>query len=360
MAEDVAQHFRKGTVNPEEIPHYRKFGLGRGVNFTDPDMWKNKAYLQLVREPCKENISGTKELQTLESYKKEVFTFQKRQQTISLSLDKPRASQVRIEMDEEFSRSSTSTRLIEGKKIETRTISFHFHFNDVPLYSSIETLYDDIIDANVFEVPICSFQENESNWFEEDLADWLLKCIECREKKENSKSDECSSNQDSKKTKIKMLADKLAAFHKSPRLKEVLNDCKSYIEHRGITHYVSAIKLGACEYHTIDSKPEQTSLDISVSMATNVVVRGGFFKKEKKRKIGRIDMVQEEVAQEAVIGFEIQPLHKLVRIQYIQMALKTAIKEYSINGKLYDNLSLQGMSARKTLAWKTYLAGYRG
>ena len=317
MAENSAQHFSGRIIDPKEIPYYHELGLGRGLNVAQPNMWKNKTPY-LVREACEENISGTKELQMLESYKKEVPTFNKQQQEISFSLDKPRAKQIRIEMDEEFSRGYTATKIIEGRKIETRTISFQFHFNDVPLYDSIEALYDDI-NADVVEMPDHFLQENESNWFEKDLADWLLKCIKNSEGE--LKGDKCSSDQDSRKTNIKKLADKLATFRKSPRLIDVLNDCKAYIELKGITHYVSAIRLGAYEWHTINSTSEH----------------------EVEQTIGGIDTETEEVTKEEVIGFEIQPLYKLVRIPVIQMALKTAIKLYLNNGKLFNNLCLKRM-----------------
>ena len=258
-------------------------------------------------------------------------------------------------MDEQSSRSSSSTKLIEGQKIDTRTISFRFHFDDVPLY--------DDIDQAVIEAPDSFLQKSDKNGFEEDLAYWFLKRIDDRETKaSDSSTEQASSAKDSegdhdKKSGIQRLADKLNQLLESAKLKDeqsqrkwmqnIQNDCKAFLNHLGITHYVSAIKLGACEYHVVTSRSEQKRLGVSTSMAAGSLAKGGLsgliekqfsFKGEEKQKIGRIDSAKEEVTKEAVIGFEIQPLYKLVRIQYIQMTLRKAIKEYiqsKDNSKLF-------------------------
>ena len=100
------------------------------------------------------------------------------------------------------------------------------------------------------------------------------------------------------------------------------------IKQLGTTHYISAIKLGACEYHFAISRSEQKRLGVGISEEAGPLARVGlstlfekylFFKGEEKRKIGRIDRKREEVTTEAVIGFEIQPLYKLVRVPYSRL-----------------------------------------
>ena len=70
-------------------------------------------------------------------------------------------------------------------------------------------------------------------------------------------------------------------------------------------------------------------------MAAKSLVEGGvsgehdkrsFHRSQKEQKIGRIK--KENVTDEAVIGFEIQPLYKLVRIQFLQMLLRRAVIDY--------------------------------
>ena len=341
----------KEVVHKNEIHHYHELGLGRGVNVTDPDMWKNKTPY-LVRRACEnlENIIGTQECEILESYKKEVSTFETQQQKLCYSLNNA-SSQVKIGMDEQSSRSANSTKLIEGKKIDTRTISFQFHFDDIPLY--------DDVDQAVIEAPKSFLQESDKNKFEEDLAHWFLKRIgDCKTKASGSGTDQDSSVRDLEvdlKSGIQRLADKInqlledAKDEQSQRkwIQNIQNDCKTFLNHLGITHYVSAITLGACEYHIAASRSEKKRLGVSTSKSAGSLAKGGlsgFIEKqfsvmgEEKQNIGRMDSVKEEVTKEAVVGFEIQPLYKLVRIQLIQVILRKLIKEYiqsKNNSKLF-------------------------
>ena len=327
-ATTAAQTESKEVVHDYEIKYYHELGLGRGVNVTDPDMWKSKTPY-LVREACEQNIIGTQECGILERYNKEVSTFEMHQQKLWLSLDNPLATQVKIGMDEHSSRSSSSRILINGKKIEARTISFRFHLDDVPLY--------DNIDQAVLDAPICFLHNNDSNKFEQDLANWFLKRIEDREKKSEVEQLKTSSSIDPEETPIQKLADRLYEMitNDKKQLKDILSDCEAFLNHLGITHYISAIKLGACEYRIVTSRLEEKRLGSSASMVAGSLAKGELsglikkqfsFRREEEQKIGRID--KECVTTEAVIGFEIQPIYKLVRIQYIQMALRKAIKIY--------------------------------
>ena len=330
----------KQVVFPDEIARYHELGLGRGVDVTDPDMWKSKTPY-LVRRASEHNIIGTQECEILESYKKEVSTFEMQRQKMWLSLDNPVSSQVKIGMDEQSSRSSSSTKLIEGEKIETRTISFEFHFDDVPLY--------DNIDQAVVDAPDNFLHESDNNGFEKDLANWFLKRMKDRAIKSDG-NEENSTKQDSKEDLDKQSPiQKLVAKLKQPDCTNTIyNDCIAFLKHLGVTHYVSAIKLGACEYRVVTSRIEETKLGASTSLAAGSLAKGGFsgflekrfsFKGEEAQKIGRISS-EKEVTTEAVIGFEVQPIYKLVRIQFIQMCLRKAIKEYmqsKENSKLFIN-----------------------
>ena len=380
----------KQVVFPDEIPRYHELGLGRGVDVTDADMWKSKTPY-LVRVACEGNIIGTQECEILESYKKEVSTFENQRQKLWLSLDNPVGSQVKIGIDEQSSRSSSSTKLIEGEKIETRTISFQFHFDDVPLY--------DNIDQAVVEAPNCFLHQSDNNWFENDLANWFLKRIKDREikqlSKENSDAKNDSSNQDSEENK-ETSADEnslketsadgnslketsvdgnslketsvdensaiirlVEELNNQTRLSDIAKDCLAFLKHLGVTHYVSAIKLGACEYHVVSSRVEETRLGASSTVASGSLVKGGLsgilekkfsFKGEESQKIGRINS-DKEVTTEAVIGFEIQPIYKLVRIQFIQMCLRKAIKEY-IKSKENSKLFIKPLKIKLTNSYK--------
>ena len=336
----AATHELERVVDPVDIPLYHELGLGRGVNVTDPDMWKNKTPY-LVREaahPCSEdsNIIGTQHCGILERYKKEVSTFEMTKQEVWLSMQDSCSSKVKIGMDEQTSRSISSTKLIEGDKIENRTISFRSHFDDLQLY-------DDIEHGATLDVPDYFLQESDGCQFEEDLAKWFLKRIQDHEQEpyiSETKSD--AEEYDSTNSAIKTLANKLKELNAQEgpmnnMYETTRKNCEKFIEYMGITHYVSAIKLGACNYRTITSRSEQQQLGVKTSMAAHSLAKGGlsgFLKKkfssltEEEQMIGIIDKENKRVARQAVIGFEIQPLYKLVRIQYIQVLLRIAIRNY--------------------------------
>ena len=342
MAELVAKE--------EEVKYYHELGLGRGVNVTHPDMWKTKTSC-LVRQVCPslKNIIGTQECGIRECYEKEVSTFSSHQQKLRLSLDSP-AAPVKLGMDEQYSRSSSATKLIKGEKIETRTISFKTHFDEVPLYSTIDTATID---------PPTSFLPAESDYsFEEDMASWFLKRMDDREKKaisndntiESEIKSSSFSSESTEKTphaQVKQLAARLKGLavesEKKPTTclewqEQMLEDCKTLVEYLDITHYVSAIKLGACCFHEVSTKTEQKAIGAGTTVTAASLAKGGLsghFSKqfasrfEQKQEIGR--MKDERVLSEAVIGFEIQPLYKLMRIQYIQMLLRKAVMDYIRN-----------------------------
>ena len=355
MAELVAKE--------EEVKYYHELGLGRGVNVTHPDMWKTKTSC-LVRQVCPslKNIIGTQECGIRECYEKEVSTFSSHQQKLRLSLDSP-AAPVKLGMDEQYSRSSSATKLIKGEKIETRTISFKTHFDEVPLYNTIDTATID---------PPTSFLPAESDYsFEEDMASWFLKRMDDREKKVSSKDNSTDSESTEKPpdkchghVQVKQLAARLrglaAESEKKPTTcfewqDQMLEDCKTLVEYLDITHYVSAIKLGACRFHEVSTKTEQKAIGAGTTVTAASLAKGGLsghFSKqfasrfEQKQEIGR--MKDEKVLSEAVIGFEIQPLYKLMRIQYIQMLLRKAVMDYIRNK---EDASSKSHNDCKCIGW---------
>ena len=92
---------------------------------------------------------------------------------------------------------------------------------------------------------------------------------------------------------------------------------------------------GCFKLTPVTTRTEQKTLGVGTSVAVKSLVKGGisgesdkrtFHKSQKLQKIGRIE--NEKVTEEAVIGFEIQPLYKLVRMQHLQMLLRRAVIDY--------------------------------
>ena len=326
VTEEVKTKPPTSVISVNEVERYHELGLGRALNVTDPEMWKNKSSF-LVRKvhPCLENVIGTEDCSVLESYKKEVSTFSMQQQQFRIAVSDP-AIQVKIGMDEHYSTSSSSTKLIIGKKIETRTISFMFHPDDVPLYSDIEKA--GISAPSMFlSDHICSF--------EGDLCTWILKRMADRELKANKTPEESVTPCD--QAVYELSAKMMALTTDTDWREKIISDCTDFVKTIGVTHYISAIKLGACHYLSKTTSTKQERLGAGASVGASPYVEGylsgflaktGLFRKEEEKKIGRIDDEHETVEREAVIGFQIQPLHQLVRIQLLQMALRKAIKEF--------------------------------
>ena len=161
-------------MTASEAQHYHELGLGRGINVTHSDMLKSRSPC-LVRQagPSLENVISTKESGTLERYEKEVATVSGQLKENRHSLHNPTAL-MKLVIDEQYTQSSCSTKLIKGKKIEKHTISFKSHFDDIQLY--------DTIDTATIDAPDCFLPKDSDYSFEKHLASWFLKCIHDREK----------------------------------------------------------------------------------------------------------------------------------------------------------------------------------
>ena len=209
----------------------------------------------------------------LERYEKEVATTSGQLRKIRHSLNNQTAS-IKLGVDEQYSKSSSSTKLIKGEKIEKRTISFKSHIDDVQLYDTINTATTD--------APDCFLPEDSDYSFEENLASGFLKRIHDRERKLNGQDTEDSPDSvpdTGCKSQVKKLAAKLeelSAQGTNQWQYELFNDAKALIEHLNITHYVSAIKLGACYSHVVACRPEQKQLGFGTTTASSPLAQKGF------------------------------------------------------------------------------------
>ena len=335
------------VVSAQEFPKYHDLGLGRGVNVTDPQMWRNKSHFQ-IRHVCDDlsNIIGTEECGTKDKYEKEVSTVATQQLEIKLSLDEP-SGRFRIGMDAQNSQSTSLTTKIAGTEIRTRTISFRVDCSDLPVYNTPEDPRN--------EMP--THQNDESGEsLETSLYSWILERICYRERETRQTphplvpgSDEETDGPPSNSKDLTKLAHYLHEFRcqsesgteeskkiSKEKLKAVAKDCKVFVKDLGITHYVSAIELGALKYSILTTSCHQEKTGAGAQMGAGKMAEGGisgmvgkqWFKKAKEEQtIGRLKK-DETVACEAVIGFQIQPIHKLVRLPLLQIALQKAMTQY--------------------------------
>ena len=326
----------KGVIKDNEYKRLENLGLGRGVDVTKPYPWQSKSSFQvrnIDKHEC-QNIIGTEESGQREYYEEEVESVLTQQFNTNLTIEEPSNSLV-IGIGAEHSRSFAETRKAVGHKVMTRTASFRS-----------DCMEDD---------------------FEEKLSEWILERIETTQKWSlKQAAAEGGKDQGSSKERLEKyfteVAQKLAkdfppearqssdeamekkAFRESW---ELLQACYDYMEQLGITHYVHTIKLGAAEYEVLTQETYDSKFTATPSFEVNKVAKAvvsaniGTGKNRIHRRkiinsIGKIDdsdpenpTVKREAPDEAVLEIELKPLHSLVRMRALHLALKWALKRYT-------------------------------
>ena len=287
-----------------ELYRFVDLGLGRGLDGTNATPWLNKTSFQ-VRQVTYESIVGTEEGGALQSYEREVSSVQTHQARIKNSLVVPQ-SPLTIGTDAELSRSVSTLRRTVGKRIINRTISFRDDFEDIPSPGQRETLT-----------------------FEERLSHWILSQI--LEKEDGTVAGEVDP-------KLK-LADVLQHGEREDAA-SVVEACYDFVQFFRITHYVSAIELGAAEYKTYTEDEYQEALSLAgtlgIDKIASFVSSSEATRKRKStaadvKSIGRIGDNQSVIRgshDEAVVSIKIQPITNLVRTQYLRQALKKALVQF--------------------------------
>ena len=120
------------------------------------------------------------------------------------------------------------------------------------------------------------------------------------------------------------------------------------MEHIGVTHYVHTIKLGAAEYEVLTQETYDSTFTATPSFEVNKVAkavvsanagtgRNRIHRRKTLNSIGRIEkdkdnpdkfIVKREAPDEAVLEIELRPLHSLVQMRALHLALKWAVKRY--------------------------------
>ena len=280
----------------DEMYRFVDLGLGRGLDGTDSAPWMNKTSFQ-VRQVTYDSIVGTEEGGTWQSYEREVLSVQTHQAEIKASLVVPQ-SPMTIGADAEVSRSISTLRRTVGKIVKNRTISFRDDFEDIP--------------TNKENMMVGTFEER--------LAKWIMECH-----KHTCKVDDYES---------------LVSGDSAEAMCIIEKACEEFIKFFRITHYVSAIELGAAKYRVLQEdeyhKAISTSGSLGIEKLANVVSKYSYSSKKKRKasdvksigKIGADHTVQRGSLEEAVIGVKIQPITNLVRSQLLRKALNTALVQF--------------------------------
>lgn len=293
------------VVAEYEVQRFVDLGLGRGVDATNLAPWHNKSSY-LVRKATSSNVIGTEEGSNMETYKTAIFSSFDLQLQLSSSLSVPNTP-VSVGVEVGVSRGTQSRKTVLGNRIATRTISFH-------LLSPDSHDQDDTIPGQ------------KQQTFEEGLSEWLLNT---RGELKAEKNGNC----------IQLLANYMLMAKKED-LASIVKDCFEFIRFYGVTHYVSAITLGASE-HTVMTEAKYSKMlsegfDISASSIGSANQKLTIKSKSSSnttnmQHIGKITdgTVERGSTDEAVIGVKILPVHSLIiKNRFLFLAMNKALVEY--------------------------------
>ena len=330
----------------DEIGSIIDLGLGRGVNATHSSPWFQKSSFQ-VREVTPSNVIGTEEGGILQSYVHEVLSVEEIQAQMSTSV--PANSMVSVGIDEELSRSYSTSRRSLGKKIITRSVSFkpdvRYHLtsdepNSSPLAnqerekSSQEEVKtkqgtkNSQADALSAAIPSkhLTFEQCLSNWIVQSLLDDGVDGIE-----------EPNPDDDPNVVLANIILNWSGGIADvRAKLKQ---KCTEFIEKYNITHYVSGIEMGAAQYEVMSEEQYTREFGVKNSLEILKVVNQvtGFKSKSTRltkssrlTEIGRFvgSTVKRGTTDEAVVGVTFEPISALVNVRVLRYALQSAIKNY--------------------------------
>ena len=329
-------------VSPDEVQWLTDMGLGRGVDATKANMWKEKSSFQ-VQSVSKslDNIIGTDEGGARNYFEREVSSISSRQTELKLSVVEPHSA-VEVGVEATFSQSVTKSRKSVGEEITTRTIAFRTNFDDLPLerIDKETVLRSSKFESAKSQQSLALAGEKDSSQdkldivksFEEKLSDWLLDRLRIR-------AEAAESTEDTESSTAK-LANFLYKSSEETR-ESVVSDCLLFIKQTGVTHYVHSIQLGAKKFRVFSSSEFARKVGVKGKMGWEKLAKASVSQtsastKKKSslnvKEIGKISdgRVKRGVGEEAVISFKVMPIHTLVTSHHVNEAMKTALRDYMI------------------------------
>ena len=302
------------AVSAEEVQWLTDIGLGRGVDNTKHNPWKYKSSFQ-VREisPSLKNIIGTDSGGIRKYFEKEIMSTRSKQMHHNFSAAEPHAT-IQMSIDAVYLQGGAKSTIAVGEEIATRTISFRQGFHDLPPIKT-STGNTDSVDL---DIP-----------FEEELSRWLLNKIHTRDKvpKFVEEPGALSSTELSR------------YLHENPNDGQIIKDCLLFVKQTGVTHYVHSILLGAKRFRILTSSEYNRKVGVKAGVSAAHVAKSSISAStswwQNKSSVDVEEMgkmvdghVKRGTGGEAVIGFQLLPIHTLVRSNYVCEVLKKGITEY--------------------------------
>ena len=339
------------VISPDEVQWLTDMGLGRGVDATKVDLWKEKSSFQVLSiSKSLDNIIGTNEGGERNYFEREISSISSRQTQLKLSVVEPHYA-VEIGIDATYSKSVTKSRTSVGEEVATRTVSFRTSFDDLPLeHNTDEGLIQSTIKvaSSKPQQSLTSVYEKDGSSevkvgvvksFEEQLSDWLLDRLRTRGEVVESTGHGGPAPEDSESSTAK-----LATFlYKCPEetRESVVGDCHLFVKQTGVTHYVHSIQLGAKRFHVLTKSELAKKVGVQGKVGVEKIGKSSashtsnWSKKISSlnmKEIGKITdgQVKRGVGEEAVISFKVMPIHILITSHHVNEAMKKALRNYMI------------------------------
>ena len=333
----------------EAISRFTNLGLGRGIDATRSKPWAEKTTFQ-VRHLKWEGLIGTEEGGSVEAYEDVVSSVQTLQLQMETSVTAPASTPISIGVDGEQSRTVSASRRIVGRRVINRTIAFSEDFEEVPLTvvererlrslsvaPSPEVADDGGEDVQVKltpELPMIAPQP----LFEERLCKWILEIMYSKGKIDETYIQKLKD--ESSITIFREFYQKSAGENEE----DIMELCYTFVTDFNVTHYVSAISLGALEYSVMtedeytrsSSQSGSFGLENLVSVALKVTQ-----KKTKTRKyshLKKVGLIKDPekndyyVARgsyaEAVTNIVLKPTYTLINHIALRKAFQKSTNKY--------------------------------
>jgi hypothetical protein len=344
MAQSTNPVKREPVISPEELQRLTDMGLGRGVDATKRSLWTQKSAFQVQSIPSSlenSNIIGTDEGSVRHYYERKVSSIIGRQTEIKASIDEPNTS-INVGMDTLHSQRLNESRKSVGEQVITRTISFRSSFDDLPLQHISGKKLEKSDDRTPSEASLIlrsasSSTEIKVKSFEERLSAWLLDRI--RGRGYDFEESVVGVQVDSSTAKLAKYLEKNA--DDETMIENIDDDCLMFIKHVGVTHYVNSIRLGAERFCILTSTEYSKKVRVKGSMGVEGIAKASLSRSSltqwrtsslRAKEIGRIvdGGVKVGTSDEAVIGFQLKPIHSLVRSYHIHESLKRALRNYIV------------------------------
>lgn len=263
----------------------------------------------------------------------------------------PSSPKVQIGVDCDYGRTISTGRRVIGRRVVNRCISFREDLQDLPFsFQFCTSCEPSRVKPKSGRSPLT---------FEDALSEWVLERIAHCGAKGRQEEGACGSpwrvSEELKKKMSKQalspsqaFAEWFRQFEKWQNLEQcICSLCLQFVQFFHVTHYVSAIKLGATEYAVMTESAYLAETKVTGKfgfeelVTWHVTASKSSHKSDEVSNVRRIGTIEKEtgpggkehmhvpLSKEAVIRVEIKPAYHLVRHDCLGNVLKDAIAQYT-------------------------------